>query len=185
MKPLRPKFAVSTLLILTAIAAIVIAVSTYPARQVAKTKATYDAQKQAVKTATEAYIAQLSSAGYSVVDDSTGLGGSGEWRMYVAIAASSSDGRQDVCYVEIMGFVSHNDKDQPTWMEVLPMKISHRGRTLNDAFLALLIGKLKERGWTYTVDDRCRGDGWFTTNKSAFYLATDLARTKRCTSAAK
>ncbi|WP_430450787.1 hypothetical protein [Rhodopirellula europaea] len=173
MKLSRPTFAISTLLLLTMVSAIAIAIKSYPARRIAKTRATYDAQKQVVDAVTRTYVADLTKAGYSVVDDSTGVGGSGEWRQYVAIAATSPQGHQDVCYVEVMGFVSHDEVDQPTWMEVLPMKISHKQRKLNDAFLTLLLGELEGRDWAYAVDNRCRGDGWFSNNPSEFYLAVE------------
>ena len=173
MRLSRPTFALSTLLLLTMASAIAIAIKTYPARQIARTKATYDGPKDAVDAATRTYVSDLSKAGYSVVNDSTGIGGSGEWRQYVAIAATSPQGQQDVCYVGVMGVVTHDEHDQPTWMKLLPMKISHRERKLNDAFLAVLTRELERRGWAYVVDDRCRGDGWFSNNPSEFYLAVE------------
>lgn len=172
MKLLRPRFAISTLLVLTAITAIVIAVKTYSARQIAKTKATYDAQKQIVDVVKATYIADLIRSGYRVADDSVRAGGSGEWRTYIALTATAPDGNQDVCYVEVMGFVAHDDSDKPTWMRVLPMRISHRGRKLNDGLLTRLLAALRERSWVYSVDNRCCG-GCLSTKTSEFYLATE------------
>lgn len=172
MKLRRPKYTIAALLGLTLCAAIVIAARTYPARQQARTKAIYDAQKDAVKVATDDFVAELIRAGYTVVDDSTGLGGSGEWRRHVALTATSADGAQEVCYVEVMGFVSHNDHDEPSWMQILPMRISHKGRKLNAQFIAGLLELLDEKGWEYNVDDRCRGDGWHRVNTSEFYSAS-------------
>jgi hypothetical protein len=173
MRFLRPNFSIAALLGVTALVAITITVVTYPSRQRAKTIATYDAQKQVVDQAIQEFVDVIKNEGFAIINDSTGTGGSGEWRQYAAITATGTDGTRDVCYVEVMGCVTHNENDQPTWMRILPMRISHRDRKLNARFIKTLVAKLDRRGWEYSIDSRCKGGGWFSTFTSDHYLATE------------
>ena len=66
-----------------------------------------------------------------------------------------------ICYVEVMGFVSHDGNDSPNWMSNLPMTISARGKPLDERFIAILTRQLRERGWEYEVNDRCKWLGHF------------------------
>ena len=166
MKLPRARFAISSVLFATLVAAIAFAMLTYPSRQIEKTKALYDEQKRIVNLAITNYIESLAKAGYAVKNHSSGLGGSGEWRNYVVVVAASPGVGQRLCYVEVMGFVSHDANDRPTWMKVLPMRISHRGHPLNDGFIEVLVPMLEERRWAYKIDSRIQGDAYIPGNSS-------------------
>jgi hypothetical protein len=173
MRIARLRFSIASILGVTALVAVAMSLVTYPARKRAQTIATYDAQKKVVVESVAEFADALTKDWFDVVDDSTGVGGSGDWRHYIAVTATDEKGSTQVCYVEVMGFVTHDKNDKPTWMRVLPMRISHRRRKLNDRYLDLLIAKLRERTWTYTIDSRCKGDGWFKTFNSDHYLTAD------------
>ena len=152
----RLQFSTRTVLIATSGLAVCLAVTTYPARKRAETIATYDAQKSLVDSAISEFAADLESDGYRVENDSSGTGGSGEWRMCVAITANRDDKPPLICHVEVMGSVSHDDVDEPTWMDILPMTLSRRGTSLDERFISFLSDKLDAEGWEHTVDDRCK-----------------------------
>lgn len=115
----------------------------------AVTIAVYDAQRDAVKAAIAEFTVQLKAEGWSVDDDSIVPGGSGEWRYQVVLTATKPDVPPAICYVEVMAFVSHDERDSPTWLENLPMRISSRGYLLDKQFISALIPKLDARAWAY------------------------------------
>jgi hypothetical protein len=125
----------------------------------AQTIATYDAQKRVVDAAIVEFALQLEADGCEVINTSTGTSGSGEWRTYAVLTATDSEGRSLNSDVEIMGFVSHGFDGQPTWVAILPMRLSDCGQSLNAAFLELLGERLTSHGWKYTIDSRCRDLG--------------------------
>jgi hypothetical protein len=169
----RPRFTIAVLLKITALVAVTLAIMTYPSRQRAKTIAIYNAQKVVLDEAIRDFVESLTNDGFDVVNDSTGSSGSGEWRHCAAVTATDTDGRPNVCYVEVMGFVTHDKHDRPTWMGILPMRISHRDRKLNEQFIDTLVEKLNRHGWKYTVDSKCRGGGCFSTSKADQYFARE------------
>lgn len=125
--------------------------------RVARTVRVYEAQKDLVATVCSTLIRELETEGSQVTNDSTGLGGSGEWRQHVAITITTQDGRKSLLYVEVMGFVSHDAHGQPNWYNNLPMKISHYHRPLDLQFTDLLTRNLRRHGWQYSVDSNCIG----------------------------
>ena len=145
---------------MTFVAAIAFALLTYPSRQIEKTRALYDEQKRVVDLARGKYVESLANNGYAVKDHSTRLGGSGEWRQHVVLVATSPNLNQQLCYFEVMGFVSHDTNDRPTWKQVLPMRISHQGHPLNAGFMEILVPMLEERRWAYRIDSRIQGDAY-------------------------
>jgi hypothetical protein len=116
----------------------------------------YDAQKRVVYAATQEFVAELTGEGFHVINESTGQGGSGEWREIVAVAAEKTPGELEVCYVEVQGFVSHNSADRPIWTKNLPMSISRRGRGLDARYIEKLAAMLEKRHWEFEVNNRCK-----------------------------
>ena len=121
---------------------------------------TYDAQKAAARHAVATFVRELESGGFVVTNDCTGVGGSGEWRHYVALTAVK-EGREPLqCFVEVMGFVSHNTAGRPTWAANLPMTISRRGRQLDNRFVDTFTATLRDHGWEYRLNNECTGHGF-------------------------
>lgn len=121
------------------------------ARRIA-TIAVYDAQRDAVGAALADFVGRLKSEGWTVEDESSVKGGSGEWRYQVVVTATKPDVPPSICYVEVMGFVSHDEHDSPTWFANLPMRLSSRGNRLDEQFLALFIPRLDAKAWSYNEE---------------------------------
>jgi len=173
MRLTRHTFANAWLIALTALLAVPMSVMIHNAWKRTRTIAVYDSQKEVVDTVIQEFADALRQDGYGVINDSTGSNGSGEWRKYAALTATDSDAAQHVCYVEIMGFVNHDDDGQPAFMKILPMRLSHRSRALNSRFLTLLCAELDKNGWEYGIDSKCSGRGWFSNFDSNHYLAKE------------
>ncbi len=153
----RLQYTISSMLVLTTVVAIVLGISTYYSRRRAFVIHTYDAQKAVAGDAVATFVQQLESDGFLVTNDCRGQGGSGEWRLYVAVTAVKAGQEPLRCDVEVMGFVSHDTTDQPTWAANLPMTISRRGRQLDNRFVDILTAMLRGRGWAYEVNDQFTG----------------------------
>jgi hypothetical protein len=154
--PQRYRFRFSLLSALTVmtIIAISIAVLDYPRRRRAAVTRIYDQQKSVVELAATEFEALLEQEGYSVTTHTTQVRGSGEWRYHVEFVGRKNNNRDfDFGLVEIMGFVSHDNKNQPDWWDNLPMKITCHGGSLDNRFAKLLTERLRERKWEFDVKD--------------------------------
>ena len=153
MKRARFQFGIFSMLMFTTVTAVVVGSITYPRRKILQTRAAYDEQKRVVNVAVATFVDQLQSEDFLVINRSERHGGSGEWRTIVAISAKRRDSsRPSTCRVEIQGFVSHNNEDQPTWMQLLPMEVTYREGLLNERFVALLTQSLSKNEWQYSVN---------------------------------
>jgi hypothetical protein len=132
----------------------------YRSRRRALVVRTYDAQKAATGDAVATLVRELESDGFVVSNDCEGAAGSGEWRYYVALTATKEGRKRLQCFVKVMGFVSHNAADCPTWAANLPMTISRQGRQLDDRFVHILTATLRDHGWEYRLDSECTGHGF-------------------------
>lgn len=146
------QFRLSSLLLAVAVISVIFAATTYVMRQRAATIAAYKAQQRELDAAVSGFVALLTAEGWTVADDSKSFGGSGEWRTHVALTCSRPDAPPLICYVEVMGFVSHDRSDSPTWLAILPMRLSSRGNLLDRRFLALLLPTLDSHAWKYDVE---------------------------------
>ena len=146
------RFSLASLLLLTACTAIFFAAMAYNARVRAQTKATYDAQKDVIQNAVGSFCDKLTSEGWQVTNGSTRLGGSGEWRTVVDLTCTKLNCVPLNCRVNVMGFVSHDNNDRPTWRTILPMRITPRGKQLDDRFIEHVRPILEQRGWRYSIE---------------------------------
>lgn len=165
MVRIRLRFSITAVLGLTFVVAMCIAIVTYRNQIRARTIAVYNAQRQTVRHAIVEFVSSLDQSGARVINESSGSSGSGEWRQCAAITTIDAEGHQRACYVEIMGFVTHNTNGQPTWMGNLPMRVSHRGHELNDQFIALLTRKLERQKWQFEIDSTCHGNPYLANKK--------------------
>jgi len=147
----RPQFGISAILIFTAVIALGLGIATNYARRKAFVIATYDAQKACVTAAIGELIRELESEGFVVANNSTFQHGSGDWRTCIAITANKG-GDALRCHVEVMGFVSHNSSNSPTWMSILPLTVSFEGKPLDNRLVATLSSTFNERGWRYHLN---------------------------------
>lgn len=148
----RFRFSLLALMILIAVVAVIMAMKTNRDRQVAATKKIYDAQKGVVAEVSDDFVNNLRKEGWKVRDKSQGVGGSGEWRITIALACQDRDGQWQACYVEVMGSVSEGSSGQPDWLNILPLRISSLGNRLNQAFIRELVIALDKQGWSLTRD---------------------------------
>ena len=144
------------LLVLMTVVAIAGSWFEYRSRRRALVVRVYDAQKAAVDAAAETFVRELESDGFRVTTGCIRQGGSGEWRTYVTITAVKAGQEPLQCYVEVMGFVSHNAAGQATWASNLPMTISRQGRQLDNRLVDILTAMLRDHGWEYQVDNNLR-----------------------------
>ena len=151
------RFSLAGLLLFVTTASLVVALATYPTRRKRHVILIYDKQKDAFDEAQREMFRRLKRDGYQVQDDSYRQSGSGDWRGFAALTASRKGEKDQLCYVEVQGFVSEY------WMRNLPMTISHFGRPLDRKFTKLLTRTLDQNAWQYEINADCTVLGFAST----------------------
>jgi hypothetical protein len=127
----------------------------YPARRNLTVIDCYEAQRRIVDQSVRDFVNALEAEGYLVNDRTEGGLGSGEWTRIVRLSASREGTAPLLCYVEVVGSVSHSAAGEPTFLANRPMEISRGGKELDDRFITLLKADLSKQGWPFVEDFRC------------------------------
>ena len=147
----RFQFSLLSLLVITTIIALSVAVLDYPRRRRVAVARILDQQKAAVFDLANEFAEILEGEGYDVTKYSTRSSGDGQWRLHVELTAERRDSRE-IGLIEVQGLVTHNLEGEPDWFDILPLKITCHEGVLDDRFAEFLRERLQAKKWDCAIE---------------------------------